>query len=327
MISNKIYSFITAAVTCLVLLAAGCTQTAKLQSAILELRFTPQVSTTYKLMTKADKSVIWEGPLPEGSDIPIGGHTGNTIEITFAERIQSIDEQGNAIADITIKELKFLTKVRDKTILDFDSSREKDQDIALAKLIGNSYTIKISPVGRVLEVTNVNNAQASFEGSSSAHKIALSLLSTEAIKERHTLAAFVASDRKQLIPGDTWSDIKSFSFERMGSKTYEKIYTLKQIKNIGNRQVAIVEMNAIPSSEMAEELHKEQPTGFWSKMFDNIETYTGELKFDLTAGKVETYHEGLNIEWIMVDPNPKNGEEPSVIRMKAARSYKLEKID
>ena len=327
MISNKIYSFITAAVTCSVLLAAGCTQTAKLKSANLELRFTPQGSTTYKLITKADKSVIWEGPLPEGSDTPIGGHTSNTIEITFVEQIQSIDEQGNATADITVKELKFLTKVRNKTILEFDSSRKKAQSSVLAKLIGQSYTIIISPAGRVLEVIDVNNTHAAFEGSSLAHKTALRLLSIEAIKERHTLSAFVASDRKQLLPGDTWSNIKSFSFERMGSKTYEKIYTLKQIKNIGNRQVAIVEMNAIPSSEMAEELHKEQPTGFWSKMFDNIETYTGELKFDLTAGKVETYHEELNIEWIMVDPNPKNGEEPSVIRMKAARSYKLEKID
>ena len=64
-----------------------------------------------------------------------------------------------------------------------------------------------------------------------------------------------------------------------------------------------------------------------SNMFDNIETYTGKLTFDMTAGRVEKYFEKLQTEWIIAEPNPKNSKEPDVIRLKAVRSYKLEKVD
>lgn len=322
--SDKISSFIASAVFCALLLAAGCAQTAN-----LALKFTPQDLTTYQQTTEFERSVIWEGPVSEKPSDFKGGHTGNKIEMTFAEQVQSIDEKGNAIAEITIKQLKFLAKVKDNTVLDFDSSRERDQDSPLAKLIGQSYTIKISPTGRVLNVVDANSVQAAVRDSSSASKAALTLLSTEAIKERHTFAAIAASGKGQLHPGDSWSEITSFYFDMMGSKSYEKIYTLKEVKDVDNHKVAIVEMNAVPSPEKAEKLHKEQVTGLFSNMFDNIETYTGELKFDLTAGKVERYIEQLRTEWIAVDPLAKkeDDKEPAVLKMAAIRLYQIEKVD
>ena len=113
------------------------------------------------------------------------------------------------------------------------------------------------------------------------------------------------------------------------SKSYEKIYTIKEIKDENNRRIAIIEMNTIPSSEMAEQLQKEQAVSSFSKIFDNTETYTGELKLDLTAGKVEKYLEKLQTEWVVVDPSAEQegDSEPAVLRMTATRLYSLEKID
>ena len=115
----------------------------------------------------------------------------------------------------------------------------------------------------------------------------------------------------------------------MGAESYERIYTLKEIKDADGRRIAIVEMNAIPSAEMAEELHKEQATAIFTKLFDNTETYTGGLKLDLDAGKTEEYFEKLRSEWVAVDTSAeqKADIEPAVLRMTATRFYHIEKID
>jgi len=356
--SNKASKFIAAAVICLLLLTMGCIsiteettkpgteskekisageETAKLEgkpkeqlpTVELALKFIPQDSTTYRVITEAEKSVTWEGPLPEKPGDFKGGRTASRIEMTFNQRIQSIDDKGDAIAEITIKQLKYLAKVKDNVVLDFDSSTEKDRDNLLSKLIGQSYTIEISPAGRVLKILDVNEARAAASGDSSTHQTASALLSDDAIKQRHTILGLPVIEKNQLHKGDNWTDLESFSFGMMGSKSYEKIYTLKEIKDAENRQIAIVEMNAIPSSEKAEQLHKEQATGLFSKLFDNIETYTGELKLDLTTGKIEKYIEKLWIEWVAVDPfaEQQDDKEPAALKMAATRLYHIEKID
>jgi hypothetical protein len=113
----------------------------------------------------------------------------------------------------------------------------------------------------------------------------------------------------------------------MGSKSYERIYTLEEIKKVNNRRIAIARMQAVPSAEKAKELHKEESAAFFANFSDNIETYTGELKLDLTNGKIEECHEKLTTEWVIVDPNPKDSEQPAALKMAAVRSYSIEKID
>ena len=294
----------------------------------LELKFTPQDSTTYKVITEGQRSVQFEGDLAKDTALK-GGQTGNKVEMVFTQQIQSVDDKGNAVAKITIKGLKYLAKVKDDTVLDFDSSREENQNNPLAKLIGQSYTIEITPAGQVAAVIDVKEAQAAVRGSTSAHKRALALLESEAIKERHTISTLAVADKSQLHAGDTWSSIKDFSFGLMGARSYEKIYTLKEVKDIDGRQVAIVEMNAIPTSETAEQLHKEQQTSDFSNMFDSTQGYTGQLKLDLTNSKVEKYLEKLQLEWIIVDPSAeqKGDTEPDTLKMAATRLYSLEKID
>ncbi len=295
----------------------------------LALKFTPGDLTTYKVTKENERSVIWGGPLTDKPKGFTGGRSGNSIEMTFIRRIQNVDDQGNAVAEITIKGLKYLAKVKDNIVLDFDSSREKDRNSPLFKLIGQSYTIKITPSGQISKVIDVSGARAAVEGSASDNKRAARLLSDEVIKDQHSIPALPGSEKNQLRTGENWSSIKTFSFDWMGSKTYEKIYTLKEIKDIDGRRIAIVEMNAIPSSEKAKELHKKQTTGFFSQMFDNpIETYTGQLKLDLTSGKVEKYFEEFRSEWIAVDiMSPEENKEPDTLRMGATRLYRFERID
>jgi len=293
----------------------------------LALKFSPQDTATYKVTTEADKSVEWEGSLTKKPAAFKGGHTGARLEMTFSEQIQSIDDKGNAVAKITIEGLKYLAKVKDNTVLDFDSSREKDQSSPLAKLIGRSYTIQISPAGQVLKVIDANEARAAVIGDVSAQKTASTLLSEATIQQRHGIPALPPAEKSQLSSGDSWSSIDAFSFDMMGGKSYEKVYTLKEVKETEGQQYAIVEMNAVPTTEMAQELHQEQPTNPFEKMFDTTETYTGQLQFNLTAGKVEKCLENLLIEWVIVDPTPKDKENPAALKMTAMRLYHIEQVD
>jgi len=295
----------------------------------LALKFTPEDLTAYKVTTETEQSVIWEGPETNRHKNFIGGHSGNRIEMTFTRRIQSVDDQGKAVAEITIKGLKYLTKVRNNIVLDFDSSREKDRNNPLGNLIGQSYTIEITASGQVSKVIDVSSALAAVEGSTSANQRAAQLLSTKVIKEQHSIPALPGSQKNQLHTGGSWSNIKTFSFGPLGSKSYERIYELKEIKDADERRTAIVEMSVVPSSEKAKELHKEQVISFFSQMFDNpLETYTGQLKLDLTAGKVEQYFEEFRSEWVAVDMMPgKESEKPDTLRMGAIRLHRFERID
>ena len=336
---NKILGVITNIVLCMLLLTAGCTKLAeesaqtkveseeREQAVKLAFKFVPDDSTTYKVITEADNSLTWESTDANKPKGFTGGHTGRKSEITFTQQIQNADDKGNAVANITIKQLKYLLTVKNDITMDFDSSRQQNRQHPLSKLIGQSYTIEMTASGEVSKIIDANDARAVVKGTSAADKTAANFLSHEAILERHTIPALPAVDKNQLRTGENWSSIKSFSFTMMGSKTYEKIYTLKEIKDMDNRRIAIAQMEAVPSAERAKELHEEQSASFFANMSDNTETYTGELKLDLTNGKIEEYSEKLITEWLIVDPNPKEGQQPAALKMGAVRSYSIEKID
>jgi len=221
-----------------------------------------------------------------------------------------------------------LAKVKDNVVLDFDSSTG-DENSPLAKLVGQSYVVELSPAGQVLQVSDISEAQTAVRGGSSEAKAALKLVSMDEIKRRHALMALPAADKNRLRAGDNWSSTRSFSFGLMGSKAYERVYTLKEVKDADNQRIAVVEMDAIPTSEMAEQLHEEQRTSGFSQMSDSTETYTGRLKLDLTAGKVEESLEKLQSEWLVVDPSARQqgDKEPAAVRMTATRLYHIEKVD
>lgn len=298
-------------------------------AATLALKFEPNDVSTYKVTMEAEKSVIWEGPKPSKPSAFKGGSTSNRSEMTFTQQIKSIDDDGNATAAITIKKLKFLAKVRDDIVIDFDSSREKDKNDPMNALIGQSYSVKITPAGRVATVIDAREPQTAVKGSSTAARTARALLGAEVVKQRHSMPALPPSDKNRVSKGDTWSALKTFNFTLLGVKSYERIYELKEVRDSDKGKVAVAQMNGVPSSEKATELHKEQSTGFLSKLFDNTEEYTGRLELDLAAGKVNKYTEKLKSEWLAVDPESvqNDDKEPAALRMTALRFYEIERTD
>jgi len=223
----------------------------------LALKFIEADSATYRVTLENDKSVQWEGGASKPPGFQ-GGHTGNKMEITFGQEIQGVDDQGNATARITIKALKYTITIKNKVTLDFDSSRPQDQSDPLSKLIGQGYTIEMTPSGLVSEVSDANDALAAVKGESPANNVAVRLLSADAIKERHTIRTLPTAGKNQLRKGGSWSSLKKVSFDLMGTKSYEKVYTLKEITEVGNRRYAVAEMEAVASAQDAKQLHRQQ---------------------------------------------------------------------
>lgn len=323
----------TSAVACLLLLTAGCADS-------LTLKFAPKESATYRLARENERSVEWEGPAETKPNGFRGGHTGSRIEMTFTQKTQSVDDKGNAVSEITITALKYVARVKDNITVDFDSSRQEDSSSPLGKLIGQSYIIELAPSGRVTKVTGAAKARAAIQGDSQADKAATNLLSDDMIKEMHTISALPPVPKAPVRPGQSWGSIESVSFDLMGAKSYEKIYTLEEIqdslgamfrrilgKNRRDHRMATASMAAVPSTAMAKELHKEQVTSAFSQMSDSTEKFTGELELDLTDGKVERWREELAVEWIIVDFNPQDDQQPAALKMAATRLHSIERMD
>lgn len=329
----KISRWLTSITVCSLLLGAGCAPAGKEAAkpkiksgkvATLALRFSPGDITTYRVISEVERSIKWEGSVPDESVFK-GGRNFNRQEMTFDQEIQSVDDKGNAIAKITIKEIKYSSAVKDSTAFDFDTTKPKDAQHPLAMLIGQSYTIKIAPTGKVIDVIDTTEAEAASRSGSVPPRMAGRMLTREAIKERHGNLILPNADKNQLYTSDHWSITKAFSFDMMGSESYEKIYTLNQIKNQDKQQVAFIKMNAIPASETS----KGHEAKFLERS-DNSKTYAGELELDLTAGKVRKYNEKLRQEWTTDFPSKKAAEiaeGPVILTMSATRFYSIEKID
>jgi hypothetical protein len=283
-----------------------------------------QGQVTYKVITEAQQTLKYEGSLADDDRFK-GGRNINRVEMTFTQNNQSVNDHGNIVAKITIDDLKVSTVMRDETIFDFDSNREKDMTRPMAKLIGLDYTVELSPNGQFVSIIDADKARMAVAGRTDGHRRAQSLLQDSAIEQRHSIPDISAEEVLAAAVGDSWSSVKSFEFPILGKKSYERVYTLKQIEQFDGRNVAVIDMEALPSAESAEETIG----GPLMDMLDNRRTYTGRLKLDLGAQMLESYHEKLDSEWVFVDPevDPNSDEAPASFKMGAIRSYTIEKIN
>jgi hypothetical protein len=130
-----------------------------------------------------------------------------------------------------------------------------------------------------------------------------------------------------LKPGEKWSRIKTFAFGKMGLKSYEKVCTLKEIRDADGRKIAVIDMNAIPASEVEPKYRSQQAEVDVPKTFDTNDSYTGGGEFDLKAGRIENYHEDLEASWVVALPTkPGDTGEPVVLKMSAVRVYSIERV-
>jgi len=288
----------------------------------LGLKFRVGDTGTYKVFIEADKSVEWEGP--PGSKPPAfsGGHTGNVMEVAFTQTVKSLDAQGNATAEITLKALKYQQKVKDSITVDFDSANEADRGGPLGQILNQSYTILLSPDGRVVRVLDAAKARAA-----ASDPAAQALLSDSAIDERHSIAALDTGKSRSVAVGQAYSNVRTLNFGMMGAKAYERVYTLEKVQDANGVKVAQVRMDAVPSTQGAQQMASEQTAAFFAKMFDNKESYTGSMQFDVDTGTVRQYTETLKSEWMAVDPAAPPDQQPDALKMTALRSYRIQKLD
>ncbi len=353
----RTFAYLSCIAACLFLLAAGCAPAEKaavkpqvepqkqipqaLPQAVpqvipqeepppppLALKFTPQDSATYKVITEAQQSVEWKGAVPAEPAYTSGSRLDH-IEMVFTQQIQSIDDLGNAVAKITIEGLKYHSKTADKPSIDFNSADPNNRRSPLARIVGQSYTIEISTTG---EVTKIIDTQQAYDAlgppSSPEARMPFELIKPAAIKERHGTLVLPQPDKNRLRAGDNWSNTKTFSFGPMGSSSYEKIYTLKEIKDVNNPDSVVAIMSTIPAPETLKDPNTKQTEFDLLDTFDNTGTYIGWLKFDSAAGKVEKYSEKLESTWsAIIPPDKAMTEEPVALIMGAVRLYDLERID
>ncbi len=295
----------------------------------IALKPTPGEETIYKITTQARRSINWQGPVPQ-KDAFAESFNDEQAEMVVTQRIQRVDANGRVVAQITIDSLKYLSIIKSQPSIDFDGSRQADANSPLAKLIGQSYTIEFGPDNYIASVSDLSAGRALMSGRTVADRAGLNILSGEAITERHATLPLPQAGQEQLMPGDKWNKIKTFSFGLMGLKSYEKIYTLKEIRDAAGHRIAVIDMNAIPSSEVESKYRGQQAGTNFPKMFDTNDIYTGGGEVDLTAGRIDNFRENLQASWIVALPpnpgEPVDANEPVVLRMTATRTYNLEKI-
>ena len=315
----KFYILAAAVITCLFLSTSCRTQTVK-----LALKLEQGQSQTYRLQTISQRKAEIQGAQAEAAASLRGGQTTDKIEMVFDQDIQNIDDVGNAIEKITIKELKYFAEVKDNPVLEFDSTKNKEPNDALAALIGHSYTIEVTPSGKVTKVIDINDVLTALRNTPSNIEAARGLLSDKTIERRHSVPLPDVNNNK-LSTGETWSNDARFNFDKLGIKSYDRIYKLKKIEKTDGNENAVIEMDAVPSIDGMKQTYR-QP-GSPEPMTDIRLTYTGQMNFNVTEGTLEKYQENLNNEWLIAFPLPDQQGPPLTLSMTAIQSYIIEKIN
>jgi hypothetical protein len=257
-------------------------------------------------------------------------NTTSIIEWVYDQTITDVDEQGNTTADITIKRLSYLTSTSEGAGEDFDSSRDSDKGKPFAKLVGQSYTIKTSADGKVVEVLGAQTAPSTIKGRQGGQAGGY-LLSEDAIKERHSIGYLPPSGKSKISVGDTWESVEASPKGMLTPKSYEKVFKVKDISSSDSGKIATITMKAIPTSKEAEGVSEQAVTGmkFFTDMFDTGETFQGELVINLNSGQIIRYNETLVSESTAADMPRRAAPdaEPDVLNLKFDRRCSMERID
>lgn len=296
------------------------------RSVALVLKFTPGQTVTCKVTTEAEKSIEWQGDMSRKPAAFEGGRTGHHTEVTFDQHVQRVDDEGNATLKITIRALKYLTRAKDVVTVDFDSARPGDRSRPFARLIDLGYALEMSPKGEVLSVMDIGPARQALQGDSPEHQTASRLLDEPIIKARHEVQALMTLPSAEVSPGQHWSDIKSLNFGMLGTREFERIYTLEGPEAVDGGRVAVVTMNAIPSSALAQEQHVQQQTNPFAQMFDSTERYEGRLQLNLITGGLVAYVEQLHMQWVAADPTAAetSTSPPAAVKMGATQLHRFD---
>jgi hypothetical protein len=292
----------------------------------LALNFKPQQETNYKVVMESTKDYQFVQPSVNKTK---ERHTVWKTEMVFAQKIESVDQQGDATANITIKKLKYLSEDPQGKMEDFDSTAENAKSDPLLAIVGQSYTIKITPKGKV-EVIDAKAAREVIKGESSSKKIADILLSDEEIEKRHQVLALNDVEKSSAEKGEKWNSLAVSPAGMLRQRSFEKVYTLADIEKKNGGDIAVVDMTAAPSSKRAADAKEgESITSFFANMFDEKDNYTGKMVLNMTTGEIDNYKEFLKVDWVAVEPpeEQKGDKGPDQLTMGFSNLYSIEKAE
>ncbi|MHC4237030.1 MAG: DUF6263 family protein [Planctomycetota bacterium] len=291
------------------------------QSADLSLKFSADDTASYKSTVETVKLFHFDQPnlgkLKEEQ-------TQNLIEMMFTQTIREVNADGSATATITIDGLKVDIINKNESQFSFDSQKEDDKTAPLAKLLGQNYTVTITPGGTVT-LLDAKKALASVTSTYEKKFVKGMLLDPKAVAIRHQITAFPKDAAPAYSVDDTWSQVAPSPPGLLAPKSYNKTYTLTGIDGT----VATVQMAASESAEPVESAQPAGGMGMFAKMFDNTDDYTGTLKLDMATGTVLTSGETL-ISTYTAQEMPENGDPekgPDVLTMQFTHRTQLENLD
>ncbi len=292
----------------------------------IALNFANNQSNTYQQSIYARKDYLFDRPTAGSKKVKMNE---SKIDVTFDQIVTSVDENGTATADITIKAVKFMAKDQEGVSLDYDSVKSQDNKNALGKLIGQTYTIKISSTGKVTKIVNVAKARNAVKrGNFNAQ--AKSLVSDKVIKERHNVLALPDPEKSMLKKGDQWSRVVLSPPGMLIPKRYEKVYTVTNIDSGKDIAIAAVNMKAMPTSKTS----AEAATTEFSPMammggFDSVDKYEGKFVTNLKTGKIIDYYENIKVEYVAIqqppDQDPDKG--PDTLKLGFTKNISLKAVN
>lgn len=286
----------------------------------IALKHAPDQLTTYKSTAYFHKDYLFNQPTEGKKTVKV---TETNIEVVYDQAVTDIDEKDNTTAEITLKEIKYVSKDDDNVRFSFDSSTGDADEIK--ELIGVTYMVRLSPSGKVLDIWDVDDDRKAITSSR-----AKTLLDSEQIEKRHEILALPDRDKGKLDVGDKWSRVAVSPKRALIPKTYEKDYTVKSIIDSPEGKVAIIEMEATPT---AKEAPGDEDTasvlGMFSDLFEAEDDYTGKLVVNLDTGKVYEYIERLRADYTAAQfpSSNKNAKEPDVLKLGYTEIYSIESVD
>ena len=164
----------------------------------------------------------------------------------------------------------------------------------------------------------------------SAGKFAKRLFGNDEIQKRHSVLALISAGAAPHSKGDSWGTLAASPPGMLQAKSYDKQYTLQEVKTNGDQQIAVITMNAVPSSKRAPDMSSDsKDMGFFAKMFEDSGTYDGELVLNLSTGQIINYQECLKAEWVAAESpeEQKSDKGPDTLTMGFTHLYSIEKIN
>lgn len=314
--SSKAGLLLASFVAGLCVVVSGCAP-----SANLSLQFTPDTSEAYDVTTEVTQDYRFEQPTMDKLDEM---QSSTVITVGFTQTVTDVDENGIATADVQIDALSVLRTNRNEVRISFDSAKAEDHANPLHNLIGQHYTVRISPEGKVVSFDSTVAQQAVVGGH---EEMAKHILNEGSIRQRHEIPALWGFDEKTPL-NQSWSQVIGSPPGMMASKNFRQVYTLTDVFTRNGQKLAVVEMVGTETADAPITPSRAGVgLGPFASMFDTLDDYTGTLLLNQNTGTVLGYDETL-VSTLMAQEIPARAPadaEPDTLTMRLTHRISIQK--